>query len=273
MSALADSWRRKGLAVGFVPTMGALHAGHLSLIRLARETCGRVVVSVFVNPAQFGPKEDLSRYPRPLASDLRLCRQSRADAVFHPSPAAMYPPGFASFVEVEGLSERLCGASRPGHFRGVATVVLKLFSIVRPDLAFFGEKDYQQLVVIRRMVRDLALPVQVIACPTLREPDGLAMSSRNAYLGPQERALAPGIHAALALAARPPARREVRPSPARLLAEARRRILGIPGAVIDYVALADPETLLPPKALKPGQRLLAAVRLGGTRLIDNVTIS
>ncbi|MDE2291790.1 MAG: pantoate--beta-alanine ligase, partial [Elusimicrobia bacterium] len=182
VSRLSASWRRRGERVGFVPTMGALHSGHLSLIRRARRENARVVVSIFVNPTQFGPKEDLRRYPRPFRRDAALCRTAGADALYHPSPAGMYPPGFATFAEVAGLSEVLCGASRPGHFRGVATVVLKLLNQVRPDRLYLGEKDFQQLTLLRRLVRDLDLPVSVVGCRLVREPDGLALSSRNAYL-------------------------------------------------------------------------------------------
>ncbi|MBI5623192.1 MAG: pantoate--beta-alanine ligase [Elusimicrobia bacterium] len=267
MARLTERWRGRGERLGFVPTMGALHAGHASLIRRARASDRRVAVSIFVNPTQFGPKEDLSRYPRPFAADARLCRKEGVDALFHPAPAAMYPPGSSTFVVVEGLSDVLCGANRPGHFRGVATVVLKLFNIVRPDDAYFGEKDYQQLVVIRRMVRDLDLPVRIVGCPIVREPDGLAMSSRNAYLRPSHRALAPLIHAGLSAAARGGR------SAGGVVAMARRRLAAIPEAELDYAALVDPDTLAPARTVRPGLRLLAAVRIGRTRLIDNVIIS
>ncbi|MBI4677114.1 MAG: pantoate--beta-alanine ligase [Elusimicrobia bacterium] len=270
MSDLASSWRRRGLTIGFVPTMGALHQGHASLIRRARAENDRVTASVFVNPAQFGPKEDFLRYPRPFAADCALAAQEGADAVFHPEPADVYPRGSSTFVEVAGLSGLLCGAFRPGHFRGVATVVLKLLNIVQPDRAYFGEKDYQQLVVIKSMARDLALPVRVVGCPTVRESDGLAMSSRNAYLSPAQRLWAPRLHEALAWGARS--------SRVSLVAAVRKRILGIPGASIDYVSLVDPDTLAPapaPKAqaVRRGLRLLAAVRIGRARLIDNVIVS
>ncbi|MBI5882804.1 MAG: pantoate--beta-alanine ligase [Elusimicrobia bacterium] len=270
MSGLSARWRKQGERIGLVPTMGALHAGHASLIRRSRAENDRTVVSVFVNPTQFGPKEDFSAYPRPFSADTLCCRREGADALFHPSPEAMYPAGSASFVEVTGLSETLCGAVRPGHFRGVATVVLKLLNIVGPHRAYFGEKDFQQLVVIKRMARDLDLPVRITGCPTLREPDGLAMSSRNAYLPPAERAMAPAIHAALAWGAalsRQPL------TPRTLLGRIRERLRAIPGASVDYVALVDPETLQPADALRPGLRLLTAVRLGRARLIDNVITS
>ena len=201
MRRLSARWRARGLSVGFVPTMGALHRGHLSLVERARAENDRVVVSVFVNPTQFGPQEDFSRYPRPFRRDASLCRKAGADALYHPAPGVMYPPGFSTFVEIPDLSAPLCGRSRPGHFRGVATVVLKLLNQVSPDRLYLGEKDFQQLTVLRRMVRDLDLPVAVRGCRIHRERDGLAMSSRNAYLTPQERALAPRLRAALGLCA------------------------------------------------------------------------
>ena len=201
MQALADGWRAKRLSVGFVPTMGALHAGHLSLLRRARRENKVLVASVFVNPTQFGPKEDLSRYPRPFKKDAALCRAAGVDVLFHPSPGGLYPPGFGAWVDVPALSATLCGPFRPGHFRGVATVVAKLFNLARPTRAYFGMKDFQQLAVIKRMAKDLDLPVRVVPCPTVREADGLAMSSRNAYLSPAERAAAARVPAALRAAA------------------------------------------------------------------------
>ncbi|HEX5272262.1 MAG TPA: pantoate--beta-alanine ligase, partial [Gemmataceae bacterium] len=196
--AVAEA-RRRGLSVGLVPTMGALHEGHASLIRAARRDTGFVVVSIFVNPTQFGPREDLSRYPRPLQHDLDLCAREGADLVFRPEPATVYPPGFRTYVEVTGLQDVLEGASRPGHFRGVATVVLKLFNIVRPDVAFFGQKDGQQALIVRQMIADLNVPVEVRVCPTVRDADGLALSSRNAYLDVHERAWATVLYEALML--------------------------------------------------------------------------
>src|SRR5689334_12727243 len=189
--------RAHGQVVGLVPTMGALHEGHASLIRLARRQCGFVAVSVFVNPTQFGPKEDFTRYPRTLPDDLKLCEREGADLVFAPEPAAMYPPGFRTFVEVTELGEHLCGSSRPGHFRGVATVVLKLLNVVQPDRAYFGQKDAQQARIIRQMVRDLDVPTEVVVAPTVREPDGLALSSRNRYLDPAQRRHAAALYQAL----------------------------------------------------------------------------
>lgn len=270
MASLAASWRRRGESVGLVPTMGALHEGHASLLRRARRENRRAAVSVFVNPSQFGPGEDYSRYPRPFAADRRLCAELGVDVLYHPSVCEVYPAGFATSVEVGGLSERLCGALRPGHFRGVATVVLKLLETVRPDRAYFGRKDYQQLVIIRRMAADLGIPCRIVGCPTVREPDGLALSSRNAYLSPEERREAPRLHAALRLGAAL-AKRGVNPT--RLLSRLRQKIAGIPGARIDYVTLADARSLQEARELKGKLRLLAAIRLGRTRLIDNIALS
>ncbi|UPT76117.1 MAG: pantoate--beta-alanine ligase [Elusimicrobiota bacterium] len=197
LAALVAGWRRKGLSVGFVPTMGALHAGHAELVRRAARENDRVVVSVFVNPKQFGPNEDYGRYPRALPADRRLVSAAGAAAVYAPSADEMYPKGFTTHVEVEGLSDLYCGKYRPGHFRGVATVVLKLFNRVRPDRAYFGEKDWQQVRVLETMVRDLDVPVEIVRVPTVREGDGLALSSRNAYLSADQRAAAPALRRAL----------------------------------------------------------------------------
>ena len=270
MQTLAAAWRRKGQTIGFVPTMGALHRGHLALVARAREENDRVVVSVFVNPLQFGPKEDFKRYPRPFAKDSALCRAAGVDAVFHPAVEAMYPQGAATRIEVAGPALELEGKSRPGHFSGVATVVAKLFSAVQPDRAYFGEKDFQQLQVVRRMALDLDLPVAVIGCPTVREDDGLALSSRNAYLSNEERALAPLISKGLRAAAQAFRAGERRPGRARAAALA--VICRIPGARIDYVEIRDGHSLRPVKRLAAGQRILAAVRVGKTRLIDNLEI-
>lgn len=266
MQAAARRWRGEGKTIGFVPTMGALHEGHAALIRRARRETDRVVVSIFVNPLQFGPKEDFKKYPRTLAGDRALCRGLGVDAVYTPSSQAMYPEGFGTAVMVRGLPDVLDGKFRPGHFQGVATVVLKLFEAVGPDSAYFGEKDFQQLAVIRRMAEDLNLPVQVVGCPTVREKDGLALSSRNRYLSPEERGLAPLFHASLVEAAR-----RAR-SPKELAALASRGIRRIPSVKIDYVAVVDAETLLPAKVLRGELRVLAAIRLGKTRLIDNIPV-
>jgi pantoate--beta-alanine ligase len=272
MQRLALAWQRQGENIGFVPTMGALHAGHLSLIHRARRENKRVVVSVFVNPAQFGRREDLSRYLRPFARDTALCRKARVDAVFCPRAEAMYPPGFQTWVEVGELSRPLEGQFRPGHFRGVATVVAKLFAAVQPTRAYFGQKDFQQLRVIQQMAKDLDLSVKIVPCPTVREPDGLAMSSRNSYLSPDERRAAAGIWAALKEARRL-LQSGTRISPERLAQRVRARLAAIPGARLDYAAVVDPVTLAP---LRPPSRkalVATALRLGRTRLIDNILVN
>ena len=262
--------RRGGQSVGFVPTMGALHAGHASLIEASRRQDGFVVVSVFVNPSQFGPHEDLSRYPRPFEADLGLCRAAGADLVFHPSPEEIYPPGFRTWCRVEGLEEVLEGASRPGHFRGVATVVLKLLNLVGPCRLYLGEKDAQQLRIVRQLVRDLAVPAEVVACPTVREPDGLALSSRNTYLDAVQRAGAAVLSRALEAARSAYAAGE---RDAAKLRAAMRDVIGAEaGASIDYAAVADPDTLAPLDAVTQGALAALAVRFGPTRLIDNVTL-
>lgn len=262
--------RRAGLRVGFVPSMGAIHEGHRSLFRAARANSDVVIVSIFVNPTQFGPGEDFDRYPRPVEADLAACREEGVDAVFCPSVEEMYPPASATSVTVSRLTEGLCGAHRPGHFAGVTTVVAKLFNIVQPDTAYFGQKDAQQAAVIRRMVRDLFFPVEIVVCPTVREPDGLAMSSRNAYLSPQERVQARSLSAALRWA-QEQVRAGRRDGP-ELIREMRRRIEAAGPCFIDYIEIVDPEDLRP-KAVVEGPCLIAlAVRIGNTRLIDNVMV-
>jgi pantoate--beta-alanine ligase len=266
---LSASWRRKGLTVGLVPTMGALHAGHLALVRASRTRCDRTIVSIFVNPMQFGPREDLARYPRPVARDRRLLKGAGVDALYAPSPAAMYPRGFATAVEVGSrLTGGLCGRFRPGHFRGVATVVAKLFNAVNPDEAFFGMKDAQQVAVIRRMTRDLDLGVRIRAVPTVREPDGLALSSRNAYLDPSHRLTAPVLRRAL-LAGRGAAMGRGATS-ASVRAKVRRVLAGKRAVKVQYVELVDADELTPLACPKGKVLLAAAVFLGRTRLIDNV---
>jgi pantoate--beta-alanine ligase len=262
--------RGRGLSVGLVPTMGALHEGHASLIRAARRQTGFVVVSIFVNPAQFGPNEDLSRYPRPLAQDLEWCGREGVDLVFHPEPATVYPPGFCTFVEVTGLQDVLEGAARPGHFRGVATVVLKLFNIVGPDAAFFGQKDGQQAGLVRQMVADLNVPVEVRVCPTVRAPDGLALSSRNAYLDAEQRRHAPALYAALELGRALIEGGEC--DPARVCAAMAARVASAPGAAVDYAEAVAADSLRPPDRLRGRVMLALAVRFGSTRLIDNVVV-
>jgi pantoate--beta-alanine ligase len=257
-------------SVGLVPTMGALHEGHASLIRRARAETGHVVVSIFVNPIQFGPHEDLERYPRPFDADVRLCERERADLVFHPAPSTVYPPGFRTAIEVAGLQDLLEGASRPGHFRGVATVVLKLLNVVRPDVAYFGQKDAQQFRLLEQMARDLDLPVALRLCPIVRAPDGLALSSRNAYLDPAQRQAAPVLFHALEEVRRHVAAGERRA--AELARLVRDRIEAAPGARLDYVGVIDFATLQPIEILH-GQVLVAlAVFFGATRLIDNLLL-
>jgi pantoate--beta-alanine ligase len=268
-SALTPA-RREGLTIGLVPTMGALHEGHLSLIARAREQCDRVVVSLFVNPAQFNERSDLERYPRHEARDAGLAAAAGADLLFTPSVEEVYPPGFATAVEVLGITDRLEGAVRgAAHFRGVTTVVTKLLSMAQPDIAYFGQKDAQQVVVIRHLVRDLNLPVQVEVCPTLREPDGLAMSSRNALLDADERARALSLYRALSTAAALTAAGER--SPAALVSSAREAMA--PFAVeAEYLALVDPDTLEPVTRFDAPALLVVAAQVGDTRLIDNLIL-
>ena len=270
MQAWATATRRTGARVGLVPTMGYLHAGHLSLVRLARERCDAVSMSIFVNPSQFGPQEDFNTYPRAIARDLELCRDAGVDTVFLPQAADMYAPDASAAVVEEQVSAGLCGASRPGHFRGVCTVVAKLFHIALPDVAVFGQKDYQQAVVIRRMVRDLNFPVEIVVAPTLRDPDGLAMSSRNARLSDAERQMGLGLSQALALArvAVAAGERDAAAVRGRMRAHLEAR-----GLRVDYVALVDADTLESVVTLAPGQVALVAAFAGKTRLIDNAVLS
>ncbi len=264
------AWRRAGERIGFVPTMGALHEGHLSLIRQARRECARVVVSIFVNPSQFAPGEDYARYPRTLEEDRRLC-DSLADAVFIPSAEAMYPAAQEVWVEPGPSARGLCGPFRPGHFRGVLTVVAKLFHMADPDVSYFGSKDYQQGVLVRQMVRQLAFPLEVRLCPTVRESDGLAMSSRNRYLSPSERTkalcLIRGLRAAESLA------RDGKPEAGALKAAIAAEVAKVPEAKVDYIDIVHPETLEPLTGRLTAPAVAAlAVRLGATRLIDNLEL-
>ncbi len=271
MQALALKWRAQGLNVVLVPTMGYFHQGHLSLMEYGRTLGGRLVVSLFVNPTQFGPHEDYGRYPRDLERDAGMARQVGVDVLYTPTPEQMYRPDYQTFVQVEELSRGLCGASRPGHFRGVATVVLKLFNQVQPHTAVFGEKDYQQLAVVKRMAVDLDLPLEVVGRPIVREPDGLAMSSRNTYLTLEERAAALSLYRALIAA------RELVASGARSresILEAVGQIIGsTPHTRIDYLALVHPETLREVDSIPGEARLLLAVWVGKTRLIDNTLLA
>jgi pantoate--beta-alanine ligase len=263
--------RRRMLTVGCVPTMGALHAGHGSLIEAARGECRFVVVTIFVNPTQFGPQEDFAKYPRPLENDLAACRQAGVDLVFVPAAESLYPPGFGTFVDVEPLSRILEGAFRPGHFRGVATIVLKLLNIVRPDAAYFGAKDFQQQLLVRKMCRDLDLDVEIRSCPTIREPDGVALSSRNRFLEGADRQKAVVLSQALLLAERrlKGGEQNVRA----VCAEMWRHMESAGGVAIDYATVADPETLDELAAPISKMIALVAARVGPTRLIDNRSIS
>ena len=271
LPALRDTvaaWRGAGERVVLVPTMGALHRGHLALVAHARTLGERVVASIFVNPTQFGPTEDFARYPRDTESDLVLLGQGGADAAWMPEATTMYPPGFATRITVDGLTEGLCGAFRPGHFSGVATVVTKLLNQVRPDVALFGEKDFQQLQVIRRAVADLDMEVAIHGMPTIREADGLAPSSRNRYLTPTERAAAPKLHAVLSqVAAQARDGTETAPALAEGIAT-----LEAAGFSVQYLAVCDTRTLAPLARIDGPARVLAAAYLGKTRLIDNVAV-
>jgi pantoate--beta-alanine ligase len=262
-------WRAKGERVGLVPTMGALHRGHLALVEAARGQCERVVASLFVNPKQFGPREDFAAYPRDEAADLAKFREAGVDLVFAPSVEEMYPPGLAINIRVAGISEVLEGAHRPGHFDGVATVVAKLLLQCLPDAAFFGEKDYQQLMVVRRLVRDLDIPVRIEGVPTVREPDGLALSSRNVYLSLEERRVAPRLYRVLNDTA---AVLRERPDAAVPALAGGISALDGAGFVTDYLELRDAADLSPMMTLDRPARLLAAARLGRTRLIDNIAV-
>jgi len=270
MQEQAIAWRQAGDAIGFVPTMGALHAGHDSLVARARRENQRVIVSIFVNPAQFGPNEDFEAYPRPFEVDYARLDALGADAIFHPPVEQIYPPAFKTHVDPGPLAEVLEGKSRPGHFAGVLTVVLKLFNLTQPKRAYFGQKDFQQVVLVRQLVRDLGLPIRIVACPTVREPDGLALSSRNAYLDPAQRAAAPAISRALDAAALSFGKGQAHP--AELESTARSALEKIPGSTIEYVAVVDPTTLRTPARAIAGSVLAVAVKLGSTRLIDNVVL-
>ena len=268
--------RQHGKRLGLVPTMGALHEGHLSLVRAAKDKSDMVAVSIFVNPTQFGPNEDLARYPRDLQKDLHLLELEGVDVVFAPSAEGMYPAasvlssGTATWVTVEGLSDRLCGKSRPGHFRGVATVVAKLFNIVEPDIAFFGQKDAAQVAVIKRMVRDLNIPVQIEVCPIVREGDGLALSSRNAYLTADDRKMALVLHASLQRAQTlfDDGERDA----TRIAAEAKKAFVWQPAVKLDYFELVDPDTLETITIVDRRALVAVAAWVGNTRLIDNILL-
>jgi len=263
--------KRAGKRIGFVPTMGALHEGHMSLVRAARAQCECVVVSIFVNPTQFGPNEDFARYPRTFERDREMLERESVDLLFAPEVAEIYPAGATTFVEVAELSSKLDGSSRPGHFRGVATVVSKLFHIVEPDAAFFGQKDAAQVAVIKRMVRDLAMPVEIVVCPIAREADGLAMSSRNTYLSPEERRRALILFRSLQAMQRSfdSGERDA----AALRAAAAQVFAQDPGVVVDYIEVVDPGTLDPVVRISAPALAAVAANVGSTRLIDNLILS
>ncbi|MFO1189828.1 MAG: pantoate--beta-alanine ligase [Alphaproteobacteria bacterium] len=273
VSALRErvkEWRKSGQTVALIPTMGALHEGHLTLVRQAKTGCDRTIATIFVNPKQFGPNEDFGRYPRDEAGDARLLAGVKTDVLFAPAVDEMYPGGFSTHVHVAGVSEGLCGAHRPGHFDGVATVVSKLLLQALPDAAFFGEKDYQQLCVIRRMVRDLDIPVRIVGVPTVREADGLAMSSRNRYLGPDQRVRA----SALSQVLRDMARQAEAGIDLRLVAAwGKEELERARFDRVEYVEIRDAESLAPVPGPVCALRILAAVWLGNTRLIDNVPVA
>ncbi len=270
MLHLAYEYRCENLTIGFVPTMGALHEGHLSLIKTARAENQRAVVSIFVNPIQFCQGEDFNEYPRNIDGDVTLCRLARADVVFAPSIGEMYPRGFRTYVDQEGLPNRMCGLHRPGHFRGVMTVVVKLFNIVKPTTAYFGQKDYQQCIIIRRMVQDLSMDVQVSVQPTVRAQDGLALSSRNQMLGPRQRREAVCLYKSLQLAQ--DLIKAGKSSAVYLMGRMKKEIGKVRGAKIDYIVLVHPETLEPVNEVRGKVVAALAVRIGGVRLIDNMVI-
>ena len=270
MKQHARQARTESRIIGFVPTMGALHAGHLALVERAKRECSPVIASIFLNPKQFGPKEDLAKYPRTFAADSEKFSAAGVEALFHPNPAEMYPPDFRTYVNVEGLSDRLEGRSRPGHFRGVTTVVLKLLEIVQPNFAYFGRKDAQQVRLISQMARDLNLDTEIVVCPIVREPDGLALSSRNAYLSGDERKAATVLHRALN-AASDELKAGVRDS-VQLQSTIQRILSAEPLAAPDYVEVVDAESFEPVTRISRPCYILLAVFLGKTRLIDNLYI-
>ena len=270
MRALSRAARSSGARLGLVPTMGALHEGHLSLVRAAREKSDLVAASIFVNPTQFGPNEDFAKYPRTMEGDCALLEREGVQLVFAPSIEEMYPQGAVTWVVVEGLSDRLCGKSRPGHFRGVTTVVAKLFHIVEPDVAFFGQKDAAQVAIIQRMVRDLNMPVKIEVCPIVREPDGLAISSRNAYLSAQERNSALVLHRSLMRVQKLFLGGE-RDS-TKLITAAKQEFAAEPAVRLDYIKVVDPETLEPEPTVSQRALVAVAALVGQTRLIDNILL-
>lgn len=271
MHAACGALRHQGKRLGLVPTMGALHEGHLSLVRAANSQCDVVAVSIFVNPTQFGPNEDFSRYPRTFDRDRELLDKEGVDLIFAPSVDEMYPQGTITYVTVEGLSDKLCGKSRPGHFRGVTTVVSKLFHIIEPDAAFFGQKDAAQAAIIRRMARDLNLAVEIVVCPIVREPDGLAMSSRNSYLDPQQRQSALVLYRSLMHIQELFGKGER--TSAKLIAAAKEVLAGWPSVRLDYFEIVNPETLDPVEEVYRDALVAVAAFVGSTRLIDNILLN
>ena len=271
VTAVSKEARRAGKRIGFVPTMGALHEGHLSLVRTARAQSDVVIASVFINPTQFGPNEDFSRYPRNPERDSAMLAAEKTDYLFMPATEEMYPPGAPSWVTVEGLSEKLDGRSRPGHFRGVTTVVAKLFNIVQPDFTFFGQKDAAQVAIVSKMVRDLNFDIRIVVCPIVRESDGLAMSSRNAYLTPEQRKQATVLYRALMRVQSLVDRGE--PSAARLLVAGTQVVAEEPAVKVDYFEIVDSATLDPVADVSRGALIAVAAYVGNTRLIDNIVVS
>ena len=271
MKKIIKSYKKNGKTIGFVPTMGYLHEGHISLIRCAKKENDIVIVSIFVNPLQFGKNEDLDKYPRDIKRDLTICNNEGVNIVFNPSYEEMYPEDYKTYVVVEDITEGLCGAYRPGHFKGVTTVVTKLFNIVKPDRAYFGKKDYQQYIVIKQMVKDLNMDIEVIGCPIVREHDGLAMSSRNKYLSPEERKSAVSLSKALFHAKNLFEKGET--NPLTIKKEIEKNILSYPKVKkIQYIEIIDSKTLKPVSKLKKGDIIALAVFVGDTRLIDNIEL-
>jgi pantoate--beta-alanine ligase len=267
---LVKAARKAGRKIGFVPTMGALHKGHISLIEAAKKNCDFVVVSIFVNPTQFGPNEDFKKYPRPIKADLKMCRKAGINVVFAPTPDEMYPAQNLTWIDVEKISEPLCGKFRPGHFRGVATICAKLFNIVTPDIAYFGRKDAQQAIVIKRMVVDLNMPLKIVVCPTVREKNGLAMSSRNQYLTTQQKEDAALIYKSLQKCRRMIKQRETNAK--KIIAEMRKILKKIPFVEIQYISIVDAKTLQNINRVEGKVLAAVAVKIGSTRLIDNILI-
>lgn len=271
MKEISKFWKRQGYKIAFVPTMGFLHGAHLALVKKAKELGDKTVVSIFVNPLQFGPKEDFREYPRDLERDLALLEKEKVDAVFIPETEEMYPPDFQTYVEVTKLTTGLCGAFRPGHFKGVTTVVLKLFNIVNPDIAIFGEKDYQQLQVIKQMIKDLNLDIEIVAHPTVREKDGLAMSSRNIYLSSAERESATSLYKALLLAQK--LVKDGEKDSKKIKKEMEKFIYSFPFTKVQYIEFVDPQTLNPIDKINKPVLCALAVYVGKARLIDNMLIT